>query len=403
MAERIFLNKDVLTAARERISYLFDEFPNVVVAYSGGKDSTVVFHLVMEEATKRGRLPQAVFWLDQEVEFADTVDMVKSVMYRDDVKPFWLQVPFKMENGASTQKGFWKYLWGVDDEDKWVRPKDPIAIHEADYLDKDTEFYDMFDKFIDHEYGDEPAILVGGMRAEESPTRALTLTYAPKYKDIAWAKRLKSKNKEALHFTFYPIYDWSYTDVWHYIAENDFPYCKIYDKKFSQGEAISSMRVSSLQHAQALTGLKNLQELERENYNKIAKRLEGVSAINQLQSTALNVPKELPYMFRDWAEYRDYLVEHLVDDPEAKEMYKRHCKKQDQKFTVKSLLDEASKRLITAVLKNDYYLVGVKAFEGSKVVKEFVYYNKGKITKVTERNIYLEELYGKSIYTDKAS
>ncbi len=49
------LGKNVLEAARERISYVFDSFPRIYVSFSGGKDSSVMLHLVAEEARKRAR------------------------------------------------------------------------------------------------------------------------------------------------------------------------------------------------------------------------------------------------------------------------------------------------------------------------------------------------------------
>lgn len=44
---------DVLTAAKDRIAYTFDHFPKIYLSFSGGKDSTVMLHLVMDEAIKR--------------------------------------------------------------------------------------------------------------------------------------------------------------------------------------------------------------------------------------------------------------------------------------------------------------------------------------------------------------
>ena len=49
------LGIDVLTAAMDRISWTFDTFNKIIVSFSGGKDSTVLTHLVMEEAIKRDR------------------------------------------------------------------------------------------------------------------------------------------------------------------------------------------------------------------------------------------------------------------------------------------------------------------------------------------------------------
>ena len=48
-----YLGINVLEAARQRISKVFDDFPRIYISYSGGKDSTVMLHLVMDEAIKR--------------------------------------------------------------------------------------------------------------------------------------------------------------------------------------------------------------------------------------------------------------------------------------------------------------------------------------------------------------
>ena len=45
-------SEDVLTAAKKRIEYLFDNYDNIQLSFSGGKDSTVLFHLINEEAKK---------------------------------------------------------------------------------------------------------------------------------------------------------------------------------------------------------------------------------------------------------------------------------------------------------------------------------------------------------------
>ena len=42
MIKQMYTNKNVLEASRDRISFLFDNFKNICVAISGGKDSTVL-------------------------------------------------------------------------------------------------------------------------------------------------------------------------------------------------------------------------------------------------------------------------------------------------------------------------------------------------------------------------
>lgn len=114
---KIYKKQTVYEAALDRIRYIFDEFPNIVVGYSGGKDSTVVFELAMIVAKEKNRLPLKVLWIDQELEWKSTVEQVKHVMYNPDVEPMWLQVPMKILNAASGRKDAdWLHCWAKDEE-----------------------------------------------------------------------------------------------------------------------------------------------------------------------------------------------------------------------------------------------------------------------------------------------
>jgi len=55
MSKKIYIDKSVLTASKERIKLVFDDFERIYISFSGGKDSSVMTHLVMEEAIKRNR------------------------------------------------------------------------------------------------------------------------------------------------------------------------------------------------------------------------------------------------------------------------------------------------------------------------------------------------------------
>jgi predicted phosphoadenosine phosphosulfate sulfurtransferase len=55
MSAKNYLTKNVYEASKERISWTFDNFEKIYVSFSGGKDSTVMIHLVMDEAIKRNK------------------------------------------------------------------------------------------------------------------------------------------------------------------------------------------------------------------------------------------------------------------------------------------------------------------------------------------------------------
>lgn len=64
---RRYLKEDVLTMARQRIRHVYDIFDNVVVMFSGGKDSMVCIHLVRELHEERGLGPVRAVFRDEEL------------------------------------------------------------------------------------------------------------------------------------------------------------------------------------------------------------------------------------------------------------------------------------------------------------------------------------------------
>ena len=63
---KYYQDKTVYEAALERIRFLYQEFDDVVVSFSGGKDSTVTLHMTLQVARELNRLPVKVVFLDQQ-------------------------------------------------------------------------------------------------------------------------------------------------------------------------------------------------------------------------------------------------------------------------------------------------------------------------------------------------
>ena len=63
---KIFLNENVFDKALERLNFLFDEFDQIIVSFSGGKDSTLTMEMALKVAEERNRLPLKVMLLGQE-------------------------------------------------------------------------------------------------------------------------------------------------------------------------------------------------------------------------------------------------------------------------------------------------------------------------------------------------
>jgi predicted phosphoadenosine phosphosulfate sulfurtransferase len=359
---QIYTKKTVLEAALDRVRYLFDEFPNVVVQFSGGKDSTAILNIALKVAEEKNRLPLRVMFIDQELEWQTVVDHIREVMSDPRIDPWWLQIPFLIENATSTRENF-LLTWDPDRKNVWVRPQEPNSVKVNKFGAK--YWNDLFPKIPAVEYPGQKMCFLGGVRCEESPTRRVCLTHAATYKHITFGRKLDSAG---LHFTFYPLYDWSLTDVWKFIHDNKIPYCGLYDEMFKQGVALNKMRVSNLNHETAVHALFFLQEVEPTTWNLITRRLNGIAMAGQMKKEAFNAPKELPWMFSSWREYRDYLLDKLIDksDAERVEKFRQKFARMDRMYAKYPNQDQMVKVHIAAILCNDWLMNKITAWENKK-------------------------------------
>jgi predicted phosphoadenosine phosphosulfate sulfurtransferase len=352
---KYYLKQSVYDAALERINWVFDEFPIVIAGVSGGKDSTVIFHLALQVARERGRLPLKVMFLDQEAEWGSTVEQIKEWMYHPDVEPLWYQIPIRLFNATSVSE-HWLHCWDEAAKDRWIHPKDPIAIKENVY--GTDRFAEMFTAILKHDYPKSMCAYLSGVRAEETPSRYMAVTQDLTYKDVTWGKTL---DKKIGHYTFYPIYDWSYTDVWKAIHDNKWSYNKIYDKQFQYGLPVCEMRVSNLHHETAVHSLFSLQEMEGDTYGRLTQRLCGVDMAAKMGDDDFFV-STLPFMFKDWREYRDYLLDKLITNEEWKKGFKKKFEWMENIWT-DSLGDKLFKAHINSILTNDWEFIKLNNLE----------------------------------------
>jgi predicted phosphoadenosine phosphosulfate sulfurtransferase len=303
----------VLDAARERIGFIFDNFESIHVSISGGKDSTVLAHLALTEARRRGR-KISIFFLDEEAVYQATADHVTYIMEEmspGNAIPLWLQFSFNLTNATSlTETQF--VPWEPGKHDLWLRTKKPYAI-KAPPWDRETEtvtdknkgfgFYDVFTNF--ERCYTNTAFLVG-LRAVESPNRWRTVSKNPVKiggENVYWGTG-KGDN-----YSLYPLYDWNFHDVWKYIYDQKLPYHKIYDYQFRKGYPINEMRISSLIHEKSFKSLVDLPEFEPDTYNKLVKRAKGIVLAQETGKKAkLYRARKLPKNFTSWIDYRDFLL-----------------------------------------------------------------------------------------------
>lgn len=324
---KIYLPQNVLDAAQERISLLFDHFKNIVVSVSGGKDSTVLFDLCHQEAQKRGR-DINVFFLDQEAEYQSTIDQVKHMMTHDNVRSWWYQVPIRMTNASSLRVDFLN-AWHPDE--KWMREKDDMAIHEAEGApDRFYKFFPWFEKMWDK----TDTVFFVGLRAEESLNRFRSVVKNPGWEGHMWTSKSGKEGIKA-----YPLYDWTFEDIWHHIAARELRYNRVYDFMHWRGHRIQDVRVSYLGHENSLKSLESLHEFEPDTYRKLLERMPGVHVASRyIKEDMIYNASKLPPSFSTWKEYRDFLLDttpsqhverfrqRFLGQPDDERVHRQQCK-----------------------------------------------------------------------------
>lgn len=308
-------NENVFQAAQDRIKRVFDNFENIHVSISGGKDSTVLCHLALQEAKRRNR-KIGLFFLDEEVVYDSTYQQIKYLMELepDHTYKLWLQIAFCLTNATSYQESQ-LLCWEEGKHKIWMRPKEKDSIHFKPWdIGKETRnkfnglgFYEVLSNF-ENMYGNT-AFLVG-LRALESPNRWRTMMKNPGFEDIFWSTK-KKKN-----IAFYPIFDWHFEDIWLYIYQNNLRYSKLYDWQFLKGMSVVEMRTSSLIHEKSFKSLVELPEFEPQTYEKLLKRIKGISFANETAKKGKGGFKitSLPKNFRNWIEYKNNLLDSYPDE-----------------------------------------------------------------------------------------
>lgn len=272
------IGKSVLEAARERIAWTFDNFERVYLSFSAGKDSTVMLHLVMDEAKARGR-KVGMLLVDLEGQYKLTMDHAERMYreYADHIEPYWCALPIALRNAVSVYEPKW-LCWDPSCREAWIRPQPECAITRTDYFDwfhsgmEFEEFVPLFGEW--YAQGKSCACFVG-IRSDESLNRFRTICQSKKTtKD---GKRFTSLVTENV-YNVYPIYDWRNEDIWVYHAKHpDRAYNKLYDMMHKAGLKPSQMRICQPYGDDQRRGLWLFHIIEPETWCKVVARVNGAN------------------------------------------------------------------------------------------------------------------------------
>lgn len=280
MSLKKYNDKSVLVAAQERVAWAFDHFPKVYVSFSGGKDSTVMLHLVMDEAIRRGRTV-GVFIVDLEAQYQATVDHVQSCvdMYREHIDLHWCCLPMTLRNGVSNFEPTWM-AWDPEKEDVWVRPmpEDATTVDRPGYewYEPGMEFEEFIVEWAERYAGGELVACFVGIRADESLNRFRTVVSADK--EMRDGRRWTTRAVDNV-YNVYPIYDWRTADIWRFHnGRPEVPHNPVYDLMHKAGVPLSKQRLCQPYGDDQRQGLWLYHVLEPHTWFKLISRVNGANS-----------------------------------------------------------------------------------------------------------------------------
>jgi predicted phosphoadenosine phosphosulfate sulfurtransferase len=284
MGVKRYLKTTVLEESRNRIAKTFDEVERVYIAFSGGKDSSVMFHLVMEEAIKRNARV-GVMYIDMEAQYADTIKHTLEMfeLYKNNIDPHWICVPMRLRNALTNYEPQW-IAWDPTREADWIRPKPEFAkgVKDYDFIMDDMadgvefeEFIVMFGRWYGQ--GKKTAGFIG-IRAQESLHRYCAIATWEKRDLMLQGWRWTTNIVENV-YNVYPIYDWLTEDIWRFHAAHpDKPHNHIYDKMQMAGVPLSDQRLCQPFGDDQRKGLWLYHILEPETWFRLVARVNGANS-----------------------------------------------------------------------------------------------------------------------------
>jgi len=318
---------NVYELTEERLKIIFNDFDNVLVAFSCGKDSGVMLNQAYDYAVRNNLQHKlAVYYEDYEAGYKYTDEYAERMFeYLQLEKKYWLCLPISAACSVSMYEPRW-IPWDKNKKDIWVRkmPKYDYVIHEDNCpyeFIKGTKGFDArihFSKWFSSTYG-KTAVLIG-IRADESLTRRAIFTSQHRkhmHKGLNYSK-IVDKNT----INFYPIFDWKTQDIWVANYKFNWDYNKIYDLYYLAGLTIDQMRVASPFHLSGQESLKLYKVIDPNNWGKMVGRVNGCNFGGIYGGTTAmgwrNITK--PEHFT-WKQYAEFLMNTLPDNVKKKFKY----------------------------------------------------------------------------------
>lgn len=282
--KRIYTGKNVFDALQERLHYIFKEFDNIYVSFSGGKDSGLLLNLTLDFQKKY--YPDrkiGVFHQDFEAQYTVTTEYVERTFQRihKDTEAYWVCLPMATRTALSSYEMFW-YPWDDTKKDAWVRPmpKHPYVIHLENnpistyrYRMHQEDLAKQFGRWYRLSHNRAKTVCLLGIRADESLQRysgIMNRKYG--YKGTCWISR---QFKDV--WCASPLYDWTLSDVWHANYLFNYDYNHLYDLYYMAGLKPDQMRVASPFNDYAKDSLNLYRVIDPAIWTKLVGRVRGAN------------------------------------------------------------------------------------------------------------------------------
>lgn len=322
-----YLAINVYEAVQQRLAFIFREFDNIYISFSGGKDSGLLLNLCLQYMREHGiQRKIGVFHQDFEAQYTETTKYVERTLTRDLdlITPYWCCLPMRCKTATSMFEQYW-IPWEPAKRDIWVRdlPQHDgvitIESHQFDFYEYAMLQEDLYAAFGPwyhrHECGSQGRTIgLVGIRAQESLNRWRAVTDLAerkgRYSGVQWTTRVEDNV-----YSGYPLYDWTAEDVWIANAKCGFDYNHLYDLFYHAGLTVHQMRVASPFNDWAIGSLKLYRVIEPDVWGKMIGRVNGANfcaiygATHAMAWKNINLPAG-----HTWRSYVEFLLGTLPED-----------------------------------------------------------------------------------------
>ena len=249
---------DVIEAARKRIRWLLTKYDDLVVSFSGGKDSLVMMELVDQVYKEQGRTDKVkVKFMDEELVCDSIIAYVKTHAESGRWDFSWYALRMKV---GFFVMGRHENFISWDPNRPWHRHPPPYAIFDVG-VDTSTHNENSIGQCMHPDTSRKTVELIG-IRAQESMKRYYAISRGGRKGSYPnWVSDTDTHLSSCR-----PIFDMSETDIFKFLHDYEIPYCSNYD---AQLWAKAPLRVASALHERAAGQFFKLKALEPTFYEQL--------------------------------------------------------------------------------------------------------------------------------------